>query len=288
MSIGLEDYKFQEKEKWRHWVWGNAFERLNPFNSVVLYLAGAQDLDRQVALQYGFQDYNLIAVENDKKSIKELRKKGVNVIEGNIIDVISCWEGKPKIDFVNFDFTNGLNWDKIRLVCPVLLSNIFPSIRCFVFNIMRGRDKFAGDMRKEKAYIFNRQYRKFVLKKINLEKSFIESKFKHRGILLLFWLSICSFKLIEGIRVDKRDLKSLLGYSRIFNPKIYSYKNENNTVFDCLYININWGNNILLHNVDDLSNLKLKEKNKLKSRIAAAKAIRTMKIKETNNGENKT
>lgn len=66
MNTGIENYNFDEKNKWRIWNWNRIRERLTckPRDALVLYLAGPQDLDRAVAMRKGFDPLNMIAVEN--------------------------------------------------------------------------------------------------------------------------------------------------------------------------------------------------------------------------------
>lgn len=90
------NYKFGRKNHARRWVWNRTSERLRASGfgiceSVVLYLAGAQDLDRPVALSHGFRSNNLIAIERDPAVCRELRRAGVLAIHGDAAEVVAAF-----------------------------------------------------------------------------------------------------------------------------------------------------------------------------------------------------
>lgn len=72
----IKNYDFGPKRHWRRWMWNRIVERLAvpPRDAVVLYLAGANDFDRPVALAHGFRPENLIAVEHNRGVAFGLRK----------------------------------------------------------------------------------------------------------------------------------------------------------------------------------------------------------------------
>lgn len=99
------------KRNSRRWFWNRIKERIGvpAREAIVLYLAAAQDFDRKLALDHGFQNKNLIAVERDAASAKALETSGVTVIRGDIEDVVHCWTRTRRVDVLYADFCGGLS-----------------------------------------------------------------------------------------------------------------------------------------------------------------------------------
>lgn len=117
-------------------------------DALVVYLAGSEDLDREVAIQKGFSGHNLIAVDISEDVVHTLKKKKALCINGNIIDVIrSFTKTKQKIDVLVADFCHGLTEETAILaheLSTALNGNAFNSDSQILINLMRGRD--AGNM----------------------------------------------------------------------------------------------------------------------------------------------
>lgn len=144
------NYKFGNKNNWRRWVWNRIDERLTvpKKDAVILYLAGKDNIDRDVALFHGFKSDNLIAIEKDMDAIRELRKKGALCINGDIIETASNWPLRIPVHVLLLDFCHGLT-NKVLGDIP-LLSILHPSFMetIIVINMLRGRDSQSNVVRK--------------------------------------------------------------------------------------------------------------------------------------------
>jgi hypothetical protein len=146
-SPGIKNYDFTEKKKWRKLVWKDIARRVNNKRKArVIYLAGEQDLDRDMALNHGFKGQNMIAVEIDKPRVKALRKKGVNTIHGNLMDVLHSWPNNHKVDVVVADFCFGFEQTSVDLYDSLATDALKDA--CVLINFMRGRDASSNVVRK--------------------------------------------------------------------------------------------------------------------------------------------
>jgi hypothetical protein len=146
MSNGAsKDYKFGTKNNWRRWVWNRIVERLHvrPSQAVVLYLAGADDLDRQEAIRRGFREENLIAVERNGENLRALREKKALAVGGDVADVLRAWPTTVPVHVVHSDLcTNFNDAAMVNLISAILYS---PATwgAVFSFNLLRGREARA-------------------------------------------------------------------------------------------------------------------------------------------------
>lgn len=101
-----KDYSFGNKKNWRRWKWNRIVERIDvkPSEAIVLYLAGKEDHDRSIALQKGFRDENLIAVDRSSAVVDELRRKGVNSIRSEFLDCLRALPSGRNVNVVDADF----------------------------------------------------------------------------------------------------------------------------------------------------------------------------------------
>ena len=109
-------------------------------------MPGPDDIDRKIARSKGVRGNSLIAVESNAKTVKNLRKSGVNVISGDIKTVIQSWESKQPIKAVLADYCSGIersNWDTYNHMDR-------PALRgaCLMINLQRGRDPWSEHLRK--------------------------------------------------------------------------------------------------------------------------------------------
>jgi len=115
MSGAVMNYDFGPKRNWRRWVWNRIAERVeNTRTSTVLYLAGAQDFDRAVALRHGFAPNNLIAAERHAPTLGNLRSSGVLAVDGEFKDVLNSLIASRPVHVVYGDFCNGLTLDLVH------------------------------------------------------------------------------------------------------------------------------------------------------------------------------
>jgi hypothetical protein len=142
------EYKFGTKNNWRRHTWNRIRDRVaHPRDAVVVYLAGRDNLDAEIAQQKGFAASNFIAVERDRKVTDALRAAGQNTINGDFVHVMAAWSRSVKCSVVVGDFCCGLHaglaWDLTQTV-------LAPQFRgtVFAFNWLRGRDPSFNEFRK--------------------------------------------------------------------------------------------------------------------------------------------
>ncbi|MBW1812176.1 MAG: hypothetical protein JRJ39_00510 [Deltaproteobacteria bacterium] len=298
MSVGLNNYDFNEKEKWRVWTWNRIREKTHkPIkDSLGLYFAAAQDLDRPVAIKKGFSDHNLLAVERDLKSVKILRKNGVNVIHSDLTSVINDWKGRNEIDFINADFTCGITDDIIAFLYMAYLCHSVSSGCIVAINLLRGRDIGLREIAETVG-------RKDTLGSYVLKKSLSKKKQrgKHRGqrifICGLLWVYI---NLADSARVfgknkgskyskgeNRASIDHLIRFIKKAGPSFYSYKSSNgrNVMDACVFeVNKNFFQKVNNHSdsktfiprVFKKLDININPKS-ARMKVAAAKAVRTMR-----------
>lgn len=148
MSGATLDYGFGTKNHWRRTVWNALLRRLNGRhrNEVIIYLAGAEDLDRAVAMSKGVPGYNLLAVERDNSAFARLRRAGVPAIHGDLFDVLLAWPDHYPVCAIHADYCCGLEWGNIGisdfLARPAFIGAVMS------INMQRGRDPFSNSIRQ--------------------------------------------------------------------------------------------------------------------------------------------
>lgn len=99
------NYDYGNKRQWRRWVWNRIAERCeNRRDALVLFLAGEEAFDVDTALERGFRATNMVAVERDKRTVEQLRKKGVLTIEGDLVEVLKTWPMDRPVGVILADF----------------------------------------------------------------------------------------------------------------------------------------------------------------------------------------
>lgn len=148
MSNGANlDYKFGSKNNWRRTIWNALLRRTKGRERKypILYLAGRMDLDRAVAESKGVPRENLIAVEKDRDAYLDLRRRGVPVIHGDLIDVLWSWSQNEPVAAVVADYCSGIVWRNAGLYdcferAPLRGAEV-------VVNLLRGRDPYSNAIR---------------------------------------------------------------------------------------------------------------------------------------------
>ena len=140
-SQGLAEYRAKQKKDWRGWQWNRIVERLYvPVeDAVVLYLCGPEDLDRKKALERGFRNENLIAVDFSEENVKRVRAGGGLAICHDLDELLHSWPPNWTVDVIVADYCSGLNKATMGLIHSLFLTR---SLDCSVVsvNLMRGRD----------------------------------------------------------------------------------------------------------------------------------------------------
>jgi hypothetical protein len=245
MSGADFDYRFGTKAQWRRTAWNRIVERLivHPRDAVVLYLAGEQDLDREVALRKGFRANNLIAVERDSRVVSVLRANGVLTISGNIVEIVRAWPRERKVNVIFADLC-----DDIRSTNGPLLGGLINAAfagAVIAVNFMRGRSKQAGDL-------------------VKLNTATFGEEMKHRG----FAFSALYAEILRrwcGFNDD--DIKAA---APLINPHMLSYKSSAGMLFD----------SVVFTNIATDDGTDSEKGNVLRRKIAATLAHQTMREKQ--------
>jgi hypothetical protein len=205
-----KDYRFDAKENWREWAWRwsarqtrNSASRGATKHCLVLYLPGPEDLDRPHALRMGFKPHNLIGVDRNLDVVKKNRALGVNMIHGELSEVLCSWSRSPYPDVVMADLCTGMTQSTEKLaygLFDIENSRLFqaaqsrqksmkrawggkPCTLTVCINLLRGRDSDSNSFRHLKL-----------------------GPEKHRGLAFLSWASeMYSFQMLND--------QTLRGYS---------------------------------------------------------------------------
>ncbi len=217
MSIGRESYKFGSKNNWRRRVWNEACKRLISQNKKlseckILYLPGPEDIDGKIAIEKGFKPWNLFCIERENDIINKLRYNHVNVIHGDINQVLSYWDIDDSIDFCFADFMCGIHNTSYRFLQNLLTTDALSKESVIAVNLLRGRDiKLDGN------YSIHRGDRFFVL------------------LLEYYYQKIFSKSIYDNLNADKNFVLHVNNY---INPLFLSYRTESkNTFMDSVIFN---------------------------------------------------
>ena len=280
MGTGRESYRFGAKNNWRRRIWNNAIDRLEKLGKkvsdcTVVYLPGPENIDGLVAIDKGFKPLNLYAVENNAERVMDLRKNKINVINGDLADVVMAWHIKEKIDFLFADLCCGISRTTFSLLNSVIFSDGFSPQAVVAFNMLRGRDK-----------LYREAFGRFM---VDLSK--------HRGLQL--YRNAHDINDIDGIgKFVKYYNKMTEGCTKPDTFEYSSICNNTKLVMDSIIFNwgslLNFSNSEKIHKTtktiqtDQLAGT-FKEAirfefnkdayNNIKRRINAAKAINSMRYR---------
>lgn len=256
INTGLENYKFGTKNNWRRWAWNEATKRLkesgkSPRNAVVAYLAGPQDIDRKIAIEKGYDNRNLIAIDNDLSVVKSIREKKCLAFHGNIEDFIDAYDYDPEIDILIVDYCCGVTYNVAMLTYSLIYHTLSTKNITIIANFLRGRDKIGAHEGKK-------------------------IKTKHRGEIFfkIYTDTIFDFLNKDNNAYDISD-KIKNNCNAIFN----TYKSGEKTIMDSVILTIlPFGYFLRKQNIDPQKDNKDKEIINAKRQIAALKAHRTMRF----------
>lgn len=149
MSAGdSQDYKFGTKNHWRRTMWNAVVQKMaeNRRGCPVLYLAGPDDLDREVAISKGIANQNLIAIDRSDVNVSSVRKSKCPAINADVFQVLANWPESRFVSAVVLDLCCGLDRDDLgdtmNAFCRVPFQNSVIAV-----NLMRGRDGASNNMR---------------------------------------------------------------------------------------------------------------------------------------------
>lgn len=143
MFVGLQSYKFGRKNNWRRANWNFFAQSPKPRKQLCgLILTGEEALDLPVAMSKGFDSRNIFICEQDKRVATVLRSRHkLNVIRGNLADVIYSWPDHTPLDFVLADLCSPYGHESSRLALAILLSKGKSHAFRIMINLQRGREQ---------------------------------------------------------------------------------------------------------------------------------------------------
>jgi hypothetical protein len=282
------NYGSPSKQTWRGWIWNRITERIPKLlrkDAIILYLVGPDDLDREVALKKGFRNHNLIAVDIDLECVERVRKSGNLAIQGRIEDILVAWPDDWPIAAVLADFTCGLDKTLIAFQSSLLICRSIDYGHTVIgVNLQRGRDPASNPMRQGLRDAIDaiernigKSWKSPSMWKEGIVNVLLDGK--HRGKQLITNFMFHAWNSI------KEHYDNVYEYARIFikicNPAFYSYRQAINMPYmDSVVFTMPPGMaseyNLGLEVFEDISGRDALE---IKGRIAALRAVRTMKMK---------
>lgn len=234
MSGETFSYKFGSKNNWRRWAWNRISERVlvPKRDAVVLYLAGASDLDRPIALSKGFLPANLLAVERSSTVCQQLRSERVLTINSDVLNVLRSWPIHREVSVIFIDLCSGIEETTLAsLQAALFMPPFYQSV--IAFNVMRGRDARTTFMRDAMAMNFGME--------------------KHRGILIKEYItSLMSYHIIKGLHPEQivqgeADGEDRVGFNvsmkyislltNLMEPVFNEYRSSSGQMFDSIVFN---------------------------------------------------
>lgn len=137
---GLEKYDAPAKAEWRLWAWKELASRTTvPIHeTVVMYLAGPEPKDAEVAESLGFSRKNLIAVDVDASCINAQRAAGVMAVHTHIGHAVIAFPPAWELHGLLLDYCCGVTNDVMTMA--MMLACGFRVNGGIVVNLQRGRD----------------------------------------------------------------------------------------------------------------------------------------------------
>lgn len=182
-------YKLGRKNNWRRWQWNRIAEILSCArrDALVLYLPAEEDLDRIVALQHGFRDSNLIAVDSSEHVVKTLRSQNRLAIHGRIEDVLFSWPRDWPLSVVIADFCQGFDRSARNFLVALVHADWDMTVSV---NLLRGRE---NDKEQREVVAIHRDQ----MEQWNLSESERQDNVhKHRGLMFFncYFNSMCGWR----------------------------------------------------------------------------------------------
>lgn len=156
----VRDYSLNpSKAHWRRTAWNFIAEHSRPIApgemrklvrhtgfgvingaGIGLCLVGRQGLDLPVAARKGIDVRAIVGVERDRMAIKEIRKRGIVCIPGELEVVRRAWSRSCPISWIMADQCGPMDLNSGNLVMDLILGLGWTSRRCLVINALRGRE----------------------------------------------------------------------------------------------------------------------------------------------------
>lgn len=148
MNTGAtRSYKNGQKNHWRRTMWNEVLKRTDGREKTqpILYLAGPEDMDREIAVSKGVPPQNLIAIDRFAPNVGAIRSKGAPAINADALDVLWSWPKDRPVCAVLMDYCGGLGREN-AMVFDVFQRRPFRRSVAMV-NFLRGRDPWSNLIR---------------------------------------------------------------------------------------------------------------------------------------------
>lgn len=264
------NFDFGRKRAWRKWEW-NRIEELyykdtpkkRKRDAVILYLVGPNDFDRKIAIQKGFSNNNIIAVDCCNDNIESVRRSKNLGIIGKLNDVIRAWGGREKIDIIVADFCCDFNKSIFAFIQDLV------DLPCFNYNTVVSVNLSRGMPGSKSEMVFN-------------DIEFMKRKTgSHRGkmIIALYAKLVNNYKLRFAALCGNEDIKdrTLIDFKKsvlhlydhlLSRSFFYTYKSRSERM---------WMDSVVFQNTWCFSYQEKTSDKNIKRSVAAVKAVRTMK-----------
>ena len=149
MSTGsTRSYRFGQKNNWRRSVWNEVLRRTNGREKTepILYLAGPQDIDREIAVSKGVPLQNLIAIDKSRDNIQRIRERGLPALDVDVFSVLESWPDNRPVAAIMLDLCGGFTM-QVADVYDVLERKPLRNA-VVMLNLLRGRDSWSNRIRE--------------------------------------------------------------------------------------------------------------------------------------------
>lgn len=292
--LGADSYRNATKETWRGWVWNRIVERLPGFNpkmgpaalrrlcedKTVLYLPGPDDLDRRCAMKRGFRNENLIAVDISKERAENVRAAGGLAIRGTIQEVVASWPLDWPVNIVMADYCGGLTWGNAGIVLGLARGGIVKG-GIVAINMMRGRESFSSEDKRNLI-----EYRDTIKR---FPGGLPSNADKNRAVMFMY--NLYHF-FIHSLQNREGGLQVLLNWFCKMRPTYMTYRSHAGAVYfdsvvfvwpaapaTCVCDDIGHITHLDKQFYKDVLGKKIIRDDGIERRIAALRAVRTMKLK---------
>lgn len=262
MSGDEFDYSYGQKKVWRRWCWNRVCEKVGPHrkDKTVIYLAGPEDYDRREALQRGFKNRNIIAIDLSDENISTVRKQGGYGICDDLYHILLMWPEEWKIDVLIADFCQGISDHAGRLIHALNHCGSINHETVIWINLLRGRDPKSKEAREKWGNL--------------MQQWSMSGNYKHRGEMW-FWIFCTEMLRMANERgrymvtpgnIGRR-VQSLIDH---MSPSFTSYRSTSNQFFDTIIFK----NPFYLEGACKPLDV-VPELTKAKQKISALRAVRT-------------
>lgn len=200
------NYKSGQKNNWRRTIWNEVLSRTNgrEKTELILYLAGPQDLDRQIAVEKGVPTQNMVAIDFSSENVDRIRQQKVPALSADIHEVLKSWPASRPVCAVLLDFCSGLTTEGLDVYDVFEREPLRKAV--VMVNFMRGRDAFTNAIRASLTDV--EEYPMAPCHMVGGEETFSLSD-KHRALQFMVlhaietWQAIAQHAGVKGAFADE-------------------------------------------------------------------------------------